>query len=648
MTHQPSGHSIGPYAVVDLLGEGGMGQVLRCVDPKTGQHVAVKVLNPALTGNTKVVQRFERELQVMLALRSHPNIVTVLDFVSDPFALVMEMLAGETMHERLQRLGGGLPLDEVYRFFTQILEAVDFAHEEGILHRDIKSANVMLIHLGAQDHVKVMDFGLAGFVMGSQLTRAGTRMGTPAYMAPEQHLGGQITRMTDVYSLGALLFEVATGRLPYPDTDTTSDYELMKQHIEAPIPLASSLRADLPPGIDELVLRAMQKAASSRYPSCAAFLEDLRRLERGGDVNYGLRKAALEGDRTGTTRAFQLGSMLREIDGEVLDPATGSTAASHSEDGASSSEPPTGPPPTVFAEDPRPSGPPPTILEDEDTIAATADPSIPDHLGGSAGTKSVITLDDESASPSRDPSSARADRRGMMFVAAIAAAVVSLGLAVSYGGGDTANQGEGQEVTEVALAATAAPGAPAAPDTATVEAPDPAVITPPAPPPPAVPTQLPIAFASATSAAKSVRSSHAGPIEYDAGQAIDGDVETWWQENQPDDGIGEKLLIGLGSAPLIHRLRVVPGYWKSRNDKYGDRWTLNNRVARADITIGDRTFAHDFADRRGWHDIDITPPVRASRVILEISGVYSGRRSPTSGRLVRDSGFSEVQVWGTP
>ena len=633
MTTQPTGQSIGPYAVVDMLGEGGMGQVLRCVDPKTGHHVAVKVLNPALMGNTKVVQRFERELQVMLALRSHPNIVTVLDYVSDPFALVMEMLAGETMHDRLQR-SGGLPLDELYRFFKQILEAVDFAHEEGVLHRDIKSANVMLVRLGAQDHVKVMDFGLAGFVVGSQLTRAGTRMGTPAYMAPEQHLGGQITRMTDVYSLGALLFELATGVVPYPDTDTTTDYALMKQHIEAPIPLASSLRPGLPASVDEMVLRAMQKAASGRYPTCAAFLADLRNVERGVEVTYGLREAALEGDSTGTTRAFEIDPRLLAID-STDGTETASLGPSPSDslgppDGLASRRP-TGPPPTVLANDddsdgaaaPRGTAPPPTILEDAGAVPR-ADDSSP-------------ATDDE---PIGRPASTRT---GAWVVAAMVAAVVALGLSVAF----VDQPGAGSEGTGAPAAAVVDPGQAIGGEVAPAEPTPPA----PAPAPPPAPTQLRLAFASATSSADPVKSKYGGHIEYDARQAIDGDPETWWQESESGDGIGQKLLLGIvtdGSMPLVHRLRVVPGYWKYKNDRYGDRWTLNNRVARAAITVGDRTLTHDFADSRGWHEIEVDPPVRADRVTLEILGVHPGGRDPKTRKPVRDTGFSEVQVWGTP
>lgn len=292
---------IGPYEIVGPLGEGGMGQVLRCVDPHTHSHVAVKVLHPALVANLRLVERFARELQVLLDLRNHPNIVTVLGFVDSPFALVMELLDGETLHDRLGRSESGLSEAEIYRFFPQVVEAVGFAHERGFLHRDIKSANIMLVHLGSQAHVKVMDFGLAGFVEGSALTRMGTRMGTPVYMAPEQHLGGAIDVRTDVYALGVLLYEMCAGCLPFSDRGKT-DFQLMQEHISAPVPLVTASRPDLVPALDEIILRALQKKPERRYASCADLLTDVRLAERGAAVNYGLRSAALEGRETGTTR----------------------------------------------------------------------------------------------------------------------------------------------------------------------------------------------------------------------------------------------------------------------------------------------------------------------------------------------------------
>ncbi|MBR58920.1 MAG: hypothetical protein CMH54_12990, partial [Myxococcales bacterium] len=280
---------IGRYEVKDLLGEGGMGQVYRAVDPKLQQEVAIKVINPALLGGEKVLIRAQRELQVLLSLRSHPNIVTVYDYVEEPFALVMELLQGRSLGTVIAEHPSGLPVDQLYRHACSMVEAVGFAHEMGIFHRDIKPGNIMVVELGHQDQIKVLDFGLAGFFQDKAgLTRTGARMGTAGYIAPEQHLGEEVDERTDIYALGVILFEMATGQSPFQE-HAHSDYELMKAQIERPMTVASLFRAELSRSLDEIILRATARYQQDRYTSCEELLEDLRKADHGGHVDYGLR-----------------------------------------------------------------------------------------------------------------------------------------------------------------------------------------------------------------------------------------------------------------------------------------------------------------------------------------------------------------------
>jgi serine/threonine protein kinase/tetratricopeptide (TPR) repeat protein len=280
---------VGRYEVREVIGEGGMGQVLKAWDPKMYLEVALKVINPALLGSGKVLARAQRELQVLLALRAHPNIVTVIDYVEEPFALVMEYLDGQELGSLIEHAPQGMAQGDAIRYTIPVLDAVAFAHQKGVLHRDIKPGNVMVVQLGSQEQVKVLDFGLAGFLSDDvRLTRTGARMGTQGYMAPEQHLAETVDERTDIYALGVVLFQMVTGHMPY-EAHSSSDYRMMKAQLEEPIPLPSSLNPNVSPSMDEIVLRSTARHPQDRYPSCEAFAEDLRKVDHGGVIDYGLR-----------------------------------------------------------------------------------------------------------------------------------------------------------------------------------------------------------------------------------------------------------------------------------------------------------------------------------------------------------------------
>ena len=280
---------VGRYEVIDVLGEGGMGQVLRAWDPKLQQHVALKVINPALMGKQKVQVRAARELNVMLSLRSHPNIVTVLDYVEEPFALVMELLEGEELADVIARNPQGMSFDMIYETGMAMVGALGFAHEKQILHRDMKPGNVMVMTFGQKHEIKVLDFGLAGFLASDvKLTRTGARMGTPGYMAPEQHLGATVDGRTDIYAMGVILYEMAVGYSPFKE-HTDTDYQLMKAQLELPMPRPSSVRSGIPVALEEIILKATAREPEDRYQNAGEFLEDLKRASSGDRVDYGLR-----------------------------------------------------------------------------------------------------------------------------------------------------------------------------------------------------------------------------------------------------------------------------------------------------------------------------------------------------------------------
>jgi len=226
-----AGSRLGPYELQAPIGAGGMGEVWRGKDTRLDRSVAVKLLPPGFAQDDERRQRFEREAKTISSL-NHPHICTLFDVghEGDAHFLVMELLEGESLAERLQK--GPLPLDQVVKFGAQVADALDAAHKQGIVHRDLKPGNVMLTKAGA----KLLDFGLArsgagiSGVSGSTalpteakpLTSVGTVLGTFQYMAPEQLEGAEADRRTDIFALGALLYEMATARRAFEGKSKTS------------------------------------------------------------------------------------------------------------------------------------------------------------------------------------------------------------------------------------------------------------------------------------------------------------------------------------------------------------------------------------------------------------------------------------------
>lgn len=260
------------FKLIDKLGEGGMGEVYRGLDIMLEREVAIKVLRPELMSRQDVVERFRSEA-IALAKLNHPNIATLYSFFcfEEQFFMVMEYVKGRTL-DHLIRQQGALPWPEATRLICQVLEGLEHAHQMGIIHRDIKPSNLILTPEGS---LKLMDFGIARILQTARLTQIGHLVGTLEYISPEQIEGKDTDRRSDIYSLGAVFYEMLTGHIPFRKN---TDYELIRAQIEETPQPPSKLTANIPPALEQAVLRALAKNPADRFADAAAYRSALENI----------------------------------------------------------------------------------------------------------------------------------------------------------------------------------------------------------------------------------------------------------------------------------------------------------------------------------------------------------------------------------
>ncbi len=268
------GKMLGHYCLLELLGRGAMAQVYRAHDPVSGTYVAVKILYPHLTGDEGFVARFHREAQAAASL-DHPNIIRILDHGADGELsyLVMELIEGPSLKTVLQQRKEPLAPEEAVSLIATLADALEHAHRQGIVHRDVKPSNVLLRD-GRLDSPVLTDFGIARMIDATAATAAGTTLGTPTYMAPEQGEGQPGDARTDIYALGVILYELLTRRPPF---EAESPYVIILRHMHTPPPPPRTLRPTLPEALETVVLRALAKEPAARYLTAAAFAAAARR-----------------------------------------------------------------------------------------------------------------------------------------------------------------------------------------------------------------------------------------------------------------------------------------------------------------------------------------------------------------------------------
>lgn len=273
------GQNVGPYTIIEQLGQGGMATVFKAYHAALDRNVAIKVLHAAFTQDPQFLQRFQREARVVAKLE-HPNIVPVYDYAdhNGQSYLVMKFIEGKTLKAVLDR--GWPSKAEILRIIKSVGNALTYAHAKRVLHRDVKPSNILLSDDGA---VYLADFGLARMAEAGQSTLSGDQLlGTPHYISPEQARGEQeLDEGTDIYSLGIVLYQLSVGQVPF-NSDTP--FSIIHDHIYTPLPLPRELNQKIPEGLERVLLKGLAKERGDRFASAAEQVEAFERAVKGGSA----------------------------------------------------------------------------------------------------------------------------------------------------------------------------------------------------------------------------------------------------------------------------------------------------------------------------------------------------------------------------
>ncbi|MBN1311317.1 MAG: serine/threonine-protein kinase [Anaerolineae bacterium] len=271
------GQKIGQYQIISVIGQGGMATVYKAYQPAFDRHVAIKVLGAQLSQDPTFIKRFQREAKVVARIE-HRSIVPIYGYGEHDglYYIVMRLIEGGTLRRRIHQDRLSLPL--LARIIGQVAEALDYAHQRNVIHRDLKPSNVLL---DKQNNGYLTDFGIAKMVgSNTQVTASGV-VGTPSYMSPEQCQGKTLGPPSDIYALGAILFETLTGKVPYiADTPLS----VMYMHVRGSIPSACAVNPKLPPAVDRVIVRALAKRPDDRYPTAVALAADFREIVGGEEL----------------------------------------------------------------------------------------------------------------------------------------------------------------------------------------------------------------------------------------------------------------------------------------------------------------------------------------------------------------------------
>jgi hypothetical protein len=276
------------FLVEDKIGEGGFGAVFRGKQIATGREVALKILHPHNVGDETIVARFRREAEACSKLRD-PHTVTTYDFDETPdgiLYLAMELLRGQSLHQ-VQKSEGPLPYERVLRILDQVAASLAEAHANGIVHRDMKPENVFIETREGEDHVKVLDFGIAKVVSDEKpmpaLTAVGQTLGTLEFMSPEQLRGQKLDGRADLYALGMMAYEMLTGSLPFPTAKGPIDIINFHMRQEPPAPSRLNDRVHIPAPVDAIILQMVAKDREKRFADANALREEIARTQLGLD-----------------------------------------------------------------------------------------------------------------------------------------------------------------------------------------------------------------------------------------------------------------------------------------------------------------------------------------------------------------------------